>query len=140
MVWWSTSAAAVACPGSSSPTPVPTSQVLLVDRRAARTDHLVRLVRGLGLESRVTVRCADALTLTLDTPPAAVVARGFGAPELTARAAARLLADDGMLVVSEPPEQRRRPLACGVVVPTAPVARSAGRRPASCSTWNIDWT
>jgi len=82
----------------------PDLQLLLVDRRSARTDHLSRLVRRLGLDERVEVRCVDASALTPATPPAAVIARGFGSPELTARVAAALLGPSGLLVVSEPPE------------------------------------
>ena len=82
----------------------PDLSLLLVDRRATRADHVSRLVRRLGLEDRVTVRCGDALTVALSEPADAVVARGFGSPELTARAAGRLLAAGGTLVVSEPPD------------------------------------
>jgi len=82
----------------------PDLRLLLIDRRAARTDHLERLVRRMELGGRVAVRCADAGDLALDPAPAAVVARGFGAPEVTASAAARLLRREGILVVSEPPD------------------------------------
>jgi 16S rRNA (guanine527-N7)-methyltransferase len=85
----------------------PDLELLLVDRRAARTDHLARLVRRLGLDGRVAVRCVDAMVVRLDSPADAVVARGFGAPALLARAAVRILAPDGILVVSEPPAVRR---------------------------------
>jgi 16S rRNA (guanine527-N7)-methyltransferase len=84
----------------------PDLHLVLVDRRRARTDHLVRLVRRLGLTTRVDVRAADARELILPAPADAVVARGFGAPAVTARAAARVLRDGGLLVVSEPPHER----------------------------------
>ena len=84
----------------------PDLHLVLVDRRRARTDHLVRLVRRLGLTTRVDVRAADARELTLPAPADAVVARGFGAPSVTARAAAHVLRDGGLLVVSEPPHDR----------------------------------
>lgn len=82
----------------------PDLELVLVDRRAARTDHLRRLVGRLGWQERVSVRCADALHVDLGSPADAVVARGFGPPELTARAATRLLRAGGLLVVSEPPD------------------------------------
>jgi 16S rRNA (guanine527-N7)-methyltransferase len=82
----------------------PDLELVLVDRRAGRTDHLRRLVARLGWQERVTVRCADALHVDLVSPADAVVARGFGAPELTARAATRLLRAGALLVVSEPPD------------------------------------
>jgi 16S rRNA (guanine527-N7)-methyltransferase len=83
----------------------PDLQVVLVDRRASRTDHLRRLVTKLQLGQRVTVITAEARRLPRDLPgPAdAVVARGFGPPEAVARAAAPILADGGLLVVSQPP-------------------------------------
>lgn len=81
----------------------PDLQVELLDRRAARTDHLLRLVRRLGLDGRVTVTCADATRLDVRTDVDAVVARGFGPPAVVATTAARFLRDGGLLVVSEPP-------------------------------------
>lgn len=81
----------------------PDLQVWLVDRRAARADHLHRLVRRLGLTDRVAVVCTDASSWQPDAPVDAVVARGFGTPTCTALAAARLLRPGGLLVVSEPP-------------------------------------
>ena len=82
----------------------PDLELILVYRRAARTDPLQRLLGRLGWQDRVEVRCADALDLDLVSPADAVVARGFGAPELTARAATRLLGVGALLVVSEPPD------------------------------------
>lgn len=86
----------------------PDLRVVLVDRRATRTDHLARLVRRLDLEAQVMVRRAEAMTLTLPFVADAVVARSFGPPEVTARAAARLLGPGGLLVVSEPPDAEDR--------------------------------
>jgi 16S rRNA (guanine527-N7)-methyltransferase len=82
----------------------PDLRLVLVDRRAARADHLVRLVRRLGLDDRVTVRAHDATTLTLEPPADAAVARGFGPPARTLPAASRLVRDGGTIVVSEPPD------------------------------------
>lgn len=83
----------------------PDLEVVLVDRRITRTDHLHRLVGRLGWSARVRVITAEAAQLAdlLDGPVDAVVARGFGPPVETLRAAAPLLRRDGRLVVSEPP-------------------------------------
>lgn len=85
----------------------PALEVVLVDRRASRTDHLTRLVGRLGLRDRVRVLTTDAMLLADVLGPGsvdAVVARGFGPPLVTAAAAAPLLTPDGLLIVSEPPE------------------------------------
>ena len=47
----------------------PDLRLVLVDRRATRTDHLGRLVRRLGLADRVEVVTADAAALALPLPP-----------------------------------------------------------------------
>jgi 16S rRNA (guanine527-N7)-methyltransferase len=81
-------------------------QLVLVDRRTTRTDHLRRLVTRLGLGARVNVLTADARALPrlVGDPVAAVVARGFGPPEAVLRVARPILADTGLVVVSEPPD------------------------------------
>jgi 16S rRNA (guanine527-N7)-methyltransferase len=85
----------------------PDLQLVLVDRRATRMDELTRAVRALSMEDRVSVVTADALTLARQPEYAgqcdAVVSRGFGPPEATARAARAFLKIGGRLVVSEPP-------------------------------------
>lgn len=81
----------------------PDLDIVLVERRNARADHLRRLVRALHLTERVTVDASDAGELPAGTFQA-VVARRFGPPAATLAAAARLLADGGRLVVSEPPQ------------------------------------
>jgi 16S rRNA (guanine527-N7)-methyltransferase len=83
----------------------PDLDVVLVDRRATRTDQLRRLVARLGLGARVEVVTTEARVLPrlLDDPVDAIVARGFGSPRAVVRAAAPVLADGGLLVVSEPP-------------------------------------
>ena len=80
----------------------PDLRLVLVDRRATRTDHLTRLVRLLQLHERVEVVNADVRGLVMGVD--AAVARGFGSPEATLRAAARLVRSGGLIVVSEPPE------------------------------------
>jgi 16S rRNA (guanine527-N7)-methyltransferase len=82
----------------------PDLHVVLLDRRASRTDHLRRLVGRLGFAGRVEVLTVDAA----GAPPAiadAVVARGFGPPPSTLRAATPLLRPGGLVVVSEPPRR-----------------------------------
>ena len=86
----------------------PDLEMVLVDRRATRMDSLALGVAGLGWSERVTVLTADVDDLGRDAGHAgtysAVVSRGFGPPEVTARLARPLLAIGGLLVVSEPPE------------------------------------
>jgi 16S rRNA (guanine527-N7)-methyltransferase len=86
----------------------PDLRLILVDRRARRTDHLRRLVGRLDLAARVEVLAIDATDLGSDRPRTAdaVVGRGFGPPATTLRLAAPLLRDGGLLVISEPPTSR----------------------------------
>ena len=84
----------------------PDIALTLVDRRAKRTDLLVRLVGRLGLHDRVEVVEADVEDLPIQGAGRtwdAVTSRGFGPPEYTARLGAPLLAPTGLLLVSEPP-------------------------------------
>jgi 16S rRNA (guanine527-N7)-methyltransferase len=84
----------------------PDLQVVLVERRQTRADHLVRLVRRLELTDRVSVRAVDAERLHDELPLVeAVVARSFGGTDVTLRAAAPLLASGGRIVISEPPQR-----------------------------------
>jgi 16S rRNA (guanine527-N7)-methyltransferase len=82
----------------------PDLRLVLVDRRSSRTDHLQRLVARLGLTDRVEVLTVDAITLGERRAGVAdaVVARCFGAPASTLRAAAPLVRLGGLIVVSEP--------------------------------------
>ena len=83
----------------------PDLRVVLVDRRASRTDHLRRLVARLALAVRVDVLTVDATTVAARRAghADAVVARGFAGPASTLRAAAPLVRSGGLIVVSEPP-------------------------------------
>ena len=83
----------------------PELRLILVDRRARRADHLKRLVGRLGIDDRVEIVAVDAAAVAdlLSSPADAVVARGFGRPEATLRAAVPLLRAGGLIVVSEPP-------------------------------------
>ncbi len=79
---------------------------LLVDRRDRRVVFLQWAVRQLGLEERVEVVLSDAADLgrgNFRGMASLVTARGFAPPGSTAECAAPLLAEYGVLVVSEPP-------------------------------------
>ena len=85
----------------------PDLRLTLVDRRSKRTDLLVRLVGRLRLRDRVEVVEADVADLPRRFPDRrwdVVTCRGFGPPAYTAEHAAPLLADGGLLLVTEPPE------------------------------------
>jgi 16S rRNA (guanine527-N7)-methyltransferase len=86
---------------------------VLIDRRAKRTDHLMRMTRRLGLVDRVEVVTAD-LDDVVHRPDSPVsfdvatfdvaTARSLGTTADTTRWASSLLADEGILLVSEPPK------------------------------------
>jgi 16S rRNA (guanine527-N7)-methyltransferase len=86
---------------------LPTARVTLLDRRAKRTDALERVVRRLGWQDRVTVRCEDVETFDPDEAFGVVVARGFGPPAFTLSQASRLVRHGGAIIISEPPEANR---------------------------------
>ena len=92
----------------------PDLDVVLLDRRQKRTDFLQRSVIGLR-QPRTTVMCADVSELIRAVGSGSadrfdvVTARGFGPPEFTLRSAAALLAPQGRIVISEPPEGDRWP-------------------------------
>jgi 16S rRNA (guanine527-N7)-methyltransferase len=85
----------------------PEWHVVLLDRRAQRTDFLRRAVGRLGL-GNVEVITGEASTLAFHVKHRghydAVAARSFGPPAATAEAAAGFLRVGGLLVVSEPPD------------------------------------
>ena len=82
---------------------LPTARVTLLDRRRKRTDALERVIRRLGWQDRVVVRCEDVETFEPEQPFGAVVARGFGPPAFTLSQASRLVRSGGSIVISEPP-------------------------------------
>jgi 16S rRNA (guanine527-N7)-methyltransferase len=82
---------------------LPDAKVTLLDRRAKRTDLLERVVRRLQWRDRVSVVCDDATTYGPAHSFGAVVARGFGPPDLTLTLAERLVRPGGPIVISEPP-------------------------------------
>jgi 16S rRNA (guanine527-N7)-methyltransferase len=84
----------------------PDLSMTMVDRRAKRTDLLVRLVGRMGLSSRIEVVEADVADLARIFPSRvwdAATSRGFGSPAYTAEHAAPLI-EHGCLLVSEPPD------------------------------------
>ena len=85
----------------------PDLTVVLVDRRAKRTDALAIAVAGLGWRDRVSVVCADVASLIRDPGHVAhydaVVSRGFGPHETTLRLSTELVRPGGVVVLSEPP-------------------------------------
>ncbi|MEY2967629.1 MAG: putative ribosomal small subunit methyltransferase [Actinomycetota bacterium] len=86
----------------------PEATMVLVDRRAKRTDALALAVAGLGWRDRVSVICADVDDLARNPAHAgsydAVISRGFGPHETTLRLSASLVRPGGVVVISEPPE------------------------------------
>ncbi len=93
-------------PGLVVATARPDLELILVDAMRKRCDALESAVAALGLTSvRVIQGRAELVGRTrLRGTVSAVVARGFGAPAVTAECAAPLLRIGGVLVVSEPPE------------------------------------
>lgn len=87
----------------------PDLEVVLVEAGGRRAALLEEAVRALGLGDRVRVVHGRAEVVgrsTLRGACAAVLARGFGPPPVTAECAAPLLRLGGRLVVSEPPDAR----------------------------------
>jgi 16S rRNA (guanine527-N7)-methyltransferase len=90
----------------------PDLDVVLLDRRQKRTDFLERAVSRIGSPS-TRVMCCDVAELISSIQSGSVerfdvvTARGFGPPEFTLRSAAALVAGDGRIVISEPPEGDR---------------------------------
>lgn len=85
----------------------PEIMITLVDRRAKRTDLLTRLVGRMRFQPHVEVVEIDVALLPQRFPGRtwdAVTCRGFGSPAYTAQHASPLLAQGGLLIVSEPPE------------------------------------
>lgn len=83
----------------------PDLQLTLLDRRTKRTDFLDQMVRRLRLADRVTVVAADVNDAIRNGSVGfdAVIARGFGPPDVTLRAAVGCVRPGGVIVISEPP-------------------------------------
>lgn len=86
----------------------PDSSVLLLDSMEKRVTFLESAITELEIQDRVTARCERAEHAARDANLRnsfdIVVARSFGKPSLTAECARGFLRDDGLLIVSEPPE------------------------------------
>ena len=87
----------------------PDLEVVLVEAMARRCRFLESAGRALGLTTTVVEGRAERLGRgSLRGSAAAVVARSFGAPAVTAECAAPLLGVGGRLIVSEPPGAAER--------------------------------
>ena len=87
----------------------PGSRWVLLEAMAKRAAFLTQAVEELGIGDRVAVVHGRAEHIgrgSLRRACTLVTARSFGAPEVTAEAAAPLLAPGGTLVVSEPPDSQ----------------------------------
>ena len=84
--------------------------VTMIERRASRADLLSRAITSLALSDRVTVLNLDAEVVCERAARSfdVVTARSFSDPLTTSRFIDRLLADSGIGLVSEPPEDRTR--------------------------------
>ena len=80
----------------------------MIERRATRADLLRRAITSLDLGKRVTVLNVDAEVVCERAGESfdVVTARSFSDPATTARFVDRLLNDDGIGLISEPPEDR----------------------------------
>lgn len=87
----------------------PDLHMWMIERRGARADFLRRVVQRLGFEDRVFVHETDVQQIVRlhGATFGAVTARGFGPPEVTLRMARALIAGDGRIVISDPPEGNR---------------------------------
>jgi 16S rRNA (guanine527-N7)-methyltransferase len=99
-------------PGLLIATERPDLEIWLIERRGARADFLRRMVHRLQLTDRVSVYEADATTIVRSHGGefSGVTARGFGPPEVTLRIARGLIAPEGRIVISDPPDQNRWPI------------------------------
>lgn len=82
------------------------SQWTFVEASAKRCDHLVAMIRQLGLTDRVQVVESEAQAVGSGSTRGSfevVTARAFGAPAIVAEVAAPLLTRHGIALVSEPP-------------------------------------
>jgi 16S rRNA (guanine527-N7)-methyltransferase len=86
----------------------PALHLVLVDARTVRCEFLAEAARALDLDAEVVHGRAEAVGRSARrASAAAVVARGFGPPAVTAECGAPLLTVGGRLVVSEPPPPAR---------------------------------
>jgi len=88
----------------------PDLEVVLVEAMVKRAAFLEVTIEALGLRrTRVVAERAELVGRSeLRGMADAVVARGFGPPAVTAECGAALLRPDGLLIVSEPPDDTSR--------------------------------
>lgn len=86
----------------------PNVMVTMIERRATRADMLRRALAALNVGKRATVLDLDAEVVCERAANSfdVVTARSFGDPATTARFVDRLLKDDGIGLISEPPDDR----------------------------------
>ena len=86
---------------------LPAATFVLVERGERRAQFLADAATDLGIDNRVLVECAEAEDAARDEQlsgrATVVTARSFAPPAVTAECATRFLADDGIVIVSEPP-------------------------------------
>jgi 16S rRNA (guanine527-N7)-methyltransferase len=85
----------------------PQVAVVLIERRQARADFLLRAVSRLGLQGQVRVVATDVDVVAqrgdYQRRADVVTARGFAQPAVTAQVASSLVRPGGLIVVSDPP-------------------------------------
>ena len=89
----------------------PDLHLIMIDRRAKRTDFLSRVVMRLGWSEHVEVVTDNVEGMVARSPGSldAAVARGFGPPDVTLSLASQLVRPGGRIVISEPPSGDRWP-------------------------------
>jgi 16S rRNA (guanine527-N7)-methyltransferase len=97
----------------------PNIELVCLERREQRADHLRRLISRLELTGRVTVVAGDVFLFGREASNRerfdGVITRSFGPPPLVAEAAAPLLRLGGLLLVSEPPDGASRWVEAGTL-------------------------
>tara|TARA_B100000029_G_scaffold515956_1_gene625785 strand:- start:3644 stop:4261 length:618 start_codon:yes stop_codon:yes gene_type:complete len=91
---------------------LPDATAVLIERKQKRANFLLWALEVLGIDTRTEVVCAEAEKVArnpkYEFSADIVTARSFAPPAVTAECACRLLKNGGFLVVSEPPEPRKR--------------------------------
>lgn len=116
-------------PGLALAAEWPDSRWLLVEAGQRRAAFLTGAIGRLGFAHVEVRRCRAELVGREDDLRAQaclVTARGFGPPAVTAECAAPLLAVDGLLVVSEPPEGEERWPTAGLAILGLGAAQAVG--------------
>lgn len=86
----------------------PDLELVLVDRRASRTDNLLRAVIALNIADRVSVRCCEIQDMARDSTWVkhfdVVMSRGLGPAVKTLNLSRELVKPGGVIIISEPPQ------------------------------------